>query len=431
MRTRLCFAACFVLSGAAACSSSSSQSLGAPVSDGGAGDAQGSNVEPITFNVFEDESPATPIAGALVSLDYNDGTDELQTSDVTGKVTFVSSSIASGVTVVSGGTTGRIITTVIAPNVAAYESKGLKLTLRTSTAFPSANLTGAISDKLIAGDLLGISTTSYGSYQDNTAATYTLSVLTGQPFTLVGLEHSANVVTGQNSALTVRQWFHIDHPALTAAATLDLDVGTQTPDTPSTISGTITIPPNAGTFATDCKAALVLYGADAESLSFTPQIGVATSTTLSADKGSFAYTANYITLPNVSPYAIAELYTSDGATSQEIYEGVPANGLVVSDLIAPIKLSSSGIAAGDPIDATAYTDPVFLVGLQGTDGAWTVVLPPGKMATVPHLRAELKALLGTTKVTGFVQLCRYFDDDAGHNNFCRNEMTSRNLVITP
>jgi len=406
--------------------SSSSTSPGVSV-DGGTDGSSSDAGTPTSLTIVEQESPTTPIPGAIMNLDYGDGTSELETAGADGVVSFTSASRASGVLDLSAGVAGRIVTTIMAPDLPKYESKGLQLTLRgaAATAVP---LTGTITNKNAPDDRLALSTTLPATRFDQTLLTYSLKLPPNEPFTLVGTDYSS-AGSGRSGAFTVNKWFHVDHAALTGPTTFDIDVSAQAADTATTVSGTIVIPAAASTsFKSTCKMTVTVYGVDLTKLAFTAQVGMFVTATLSADQASFAYTAQYITLPGITPFTILELDASDGSGSQRILQGPPTDALTTSDFDVPLSIDAT-LGAGSTVDGTAVTDPTFLIVSAGSEAAWTVVLVPGKTSTLPTLPAAFKTIIGTAKLSGYLDTCSYFDADAGVPGVCTHQTFSKPATI--
>jgi hypothetical protein len=295
----------------AACSSNSSAPAKAST-DAGTGDAGTT----LSFNVVEGESATTPIAGALAYAEYMDGKNESATADATGKVTFTSASIASGVESVSFGASARSVQSYVEPDLSSLASAPVSLGLLAPP--PTFKLSGALKP-VTAGDSVIMQpsiSAEQGFLADNlgASASYAMGVPPDVLFTIYGSEYLQNdKAFTRGFSTTITKWFHVDHPGLTSDTTFDIDLTTLPSDTPTTASGTIDIPGgDSGPLGGASTAYVIVLGQNGQSPISIPNIGFTTSIQLSSDNSSFLYSVQYVPYPNVMPYTYGQITQVDG-----------------------------------------------------------------------------------------------------------------------
>jgi hypothetical protein len=382
----------------AACSGKSSS--GAAPEDAGVSDAGASA---LSFNVVEAESKTTPISGALAYAEYMDGKNESAQSDATGKVTFTSASIASGVESVSFGAAARTVHSFVEPNVASLT--GAPITLEVTALPPTFVLSGALKPVTAGDSVLMQSSISPSAdfLKDNVTAssTYSFTLPSNILFTVYGSEYL--MTTGaltRGFSTTITKWFHVDHPGLTSNTTFDLDLTALPSDTSMTASGTLEIPGgDSGPLGGASTAFVIVLGQNGQSATGLPNIGFTTSIQVSSDNSSFLYSLEYVPYPNLTPSTYGQITQVDGSFSYVEVPGFPTAGQKLTGLPYPIALPGP-LSEGSAIDATTTNDSqtvVLAVDVTGNTNSpvdlWDVALPSGKISKVPVLSPAIKALL--------------------------------------
>ncbi len=341
--------------------------------------------------MVEDESPSTGLSGALAYLEFVDGTSELETADAMGHVVFTGTGIASGVVSVTAALDAtRTITSTVKPDFSSM--KQVRVPLAQGT--PTFNLVGTVKPVTV-GDALSMQTSQRGLFiADHMSALtpYKMAVQPGQLFTVYGVEgnYPGASLFAREYTFDVVQFFHFDHPSLTADnTTYDIDITALPADPTATATGEIIIPGgDSGPLGGASSAWVTVQTSGAN-------IGQATAMSVTADKSSFAYTVEYVAYAGVTPYTLGQILQADGSLSLRNVAGFPKNMQVLDNLELPLPITDT-LSAGSVLDATATSaDDVHLYVVQsgGAGVVWTVTVPAGKTSALPHLPDAIRGII--------------------------------------
>jgi hypothetical protein len=413
--------------GILACSSSESTAP-EPAPDGGTATPG----TPMTVWVYavarKAGDPATPLGGATVAFDPPDGGERVElTTEADGHAT-TNMDFTKGTAVVSATAPERIVLTALEvspetvknnpPNPFGKPNTDLVLLLGPNpkgVTSGSVEITGKLTGKAAPENVIGLASTGVFGFNYFPSDGYAARVPKGIPFSLVGFESGATDTSVPRTfdVASVRP-FRIDHAALDANTTLDIDASQGTLAT-TTVHWKLELPGGDGGPLGGTSTAF------ANVLSFDSGVGTGfyRHVAPTADKNGFDI-EELVTTADLAPEVtrtVAIIRTTDGAVALREMLGSAPDGTVFKDFIVPsavavTKQTRADAFAVDGVPTEAESVNVNLS--SGPDLEWVVLGPfkkkpggpiklpaPPSTAVLPStLTAQIVALADFASIPG-------------------------------
>ena len=377
-----------------------------------------------------------PFAGATVYLDPPGGGDRIEkTSGPDGVVTFTGLDWSKGTVDVFAWSSERVpiiglgigdpSTRVKSEDLYAFD--GLVLSLYAKDSNPDfALVKGSISNKLDPSHVVTLAALQGGAPFQTKAGTYSLRVPKSTPLSILTTEYE--VAAAPPALQTLFRWTKHDLPAVTADATIPIDLGAGTVLTPVKTKRTLLVPGGiTGPFAGATAYSYVIRQNTQAS------IGYATAATPSADKASFAVDMEHVVLDGVVPVLFDYLQTTDGASTWATTGGYPTEGATISDFLLPPAITTEKVALADGIPLDVPGDVGVSLDFYDAVGSPVATVfkarKPGEtslMYSFPALPESIAAELGA-ELQAVVTFTKGFDPAAGYS---KQYSYSRSFIVT-
>jgi hypothetical protein len=382
----------------------------------GDGDAGTGTLSVLVVSTAWPSDTETPVAGATVALEApGGGTNEL-TTDAAGRVNFTGLDWAAGTASVTAHSTGL----GLASRVGVVEADGeVKLEVF-AMAYPPADfveITGNSLNMISETNDLGVTATVPSESLSDVGPAWTMHVQPGVAFTVVGLESHQLTPPASHRGIAqfFDQWTILEHAAVTAATTIDLDFDSTATPTPTLVNGSFSGPTRSSSpLRNDGTGYFYVTSRGSQ---FTASLGWPTSIDVNPEWTGYNYDGEYLQVPGVTdPMTVYIIVAGGGARSTVIVEGWPTTGahdLAFIDLptVTAPAIFSALHPMHSPITWTAFdTDLECSVSVirDGTS-VWSIRGPTdGTSITIPAApsTADLPTLLGTGELEGRLNLFR-------------------------
>lgn len=404
----------------AACSSSSSSSSSSGAVPPPPGSDAGAPTTAMTVWVFDrgPDLPPAPLAGATVAVDP-EGADRVEaTSGPDGKA-VVNADFSKGRATVTIAAPDHAPVTLFAvrPNTPSplgqtffdKPATDVVVNLFQTTAAVDARtvkLSGSIVNKLAAGDRVNLNPNRVGTLFDDTHGSYTLRAPKGKPFLLLGSEYTFTQ-TSRSAQATIGKFFELQHDALAADTTLDIDIAAAPAVQTVTNKIHVALPGGAsGPFGAQGFARVNVL--DAFGVVFP---GVLQKSALSPDGNGFDCEVTVAQVDVGAPLVTnAVIQNPDGSATVHSELGVVADGSAIDGFLAPTASTIASAKASDTFDVSGAPSDgtVVEVVLRDVSGAplWAGFVPIGNGAPTSVKMPALPtgATLGTPFDGVFVAL---------------------------
>jgi hypothetical protein len=330
-----------------------------------------------------------PFQGATVAAELPGGETREVTTGSDGKATFTGVDWSLGTAAV----------TAWAPGMRPWSYSGigaqdtdLPTWLHPLAAPPKATVSGTAQNLPdVSQGELDVSASNGLSSSTTSTSSFSLDVQTGVDFSLLGVAWVSSSMTGRDWTVTVGGWARVDHAAITADATIDLDFAT--PVTAVGFSGTLVLPTKADdrfrTRSIGTGNVWTLESGGAFSL------GGIFQSTVAGDGNSLGYAGEYVQFAGATIMTTYQLVVESSLQpdtwrgSSVIQRGYPEDGaqitgfltepLITTDVSNPVPLHSP-IAWTMPDGATqavltVYKDGAPVWYVWSLPGAGTLTLP--------------------------------------------------------
>jgi hypothetical protein len=344
-----------------------------------------------------------PVGDVTVALDEPGGGRTELTTDAEGRVTFEGLDWSLGTAATTLYKDGYALASRVGIEEQAEE---LKLSIYAMEEVPPPEFVELSGTATMADPThtLTVSATIPNEIFSLEGPAWTLPVMPGLEFTLIGVESSFNSTTGREIDRTIHGWLMADHAAVTAATTVALDF--TTPAAATTVSGSFTLPSRADSRLRTAGYGLVSVYSDNY---YTGLIGNSTHSDVSGDGNSIAYDVEYVQPAGAEPMTVFFVVTGD-EFSRAMVGGYPTAGahdagLLDLPLLTVPATMSTRHPLHDPMQWQLFdTDVRVLVYLfrdeqtvwtvRGPDDATTIAIPD------PPAGVDTTALLGTGLLEG-------------------------------
>jgi hypothetical protein len=254
-------------------------------------------------------------------------------------------------------------------------------------------LTGKVSNAV--GNEILLSTSNGGQWQGG-GGTYSMAVKPDTPFSIFSVEHTApetQSVGPRGRETEIKRWAKIDHPAVTADTTFDIDLAAASPLVPTKVKGKLIIPGGDTGPLGGSSSALVFVHDD----SGFGNVGLSSKVDLTADGSAFDFDLEYVPIEGGAFQTQAIIFVPDGSLSMAFTHATPAEGMVLDGFLPPPVVVETSRSLSEPFSFEGFPDGarprITLVDSRGP--RWFVDCPRGTTsATLPVLEGAAKTALG-------------------------------------
>jgi hypothetical protein len=367
---------------------------------------------------FPAQPPATPLAGAKVTIQQGSSAPLERVAAADGKV-VVPVELARG----------PVSVTASAPAHSTHAmvdvTKGPVTMYLVRTAPDSAvELSGTFSNKLAAGNTITLTSTTGADSFQSPAGSYTLPVASGKPFSLVGLEVKRGTAPAGGFAQDFLRWFQIDRAGMTADTMLDIDVGAQTALTQKTGTLELTTPGGAtGPLAdADFPYVFILLKNGNGFLGAATKMGPNAAGT--GFEGDFGW---------VQPNGVSDdqlryrtlISAPDGSYANHSRDAVPPAALTVDDFLLPPVVTLSKAQPGTTVSWSNWSDAepgdcaLDVYSTDGTNKQYELMITTAERKSelvVPELPASVRTALAGKVLEGRLECRKYDSDQKGYRS---------------
>jgi hypothetical protein len=361
----------------------------------------------------------TPLAGAAVAVDLADGKRVEAIADASGVADVVGIDWEKGPVNVTAYAADHTVFT----ELGVAKTDAFSVNLDSTRAPTSVNVAGTLKGKDTINDDVTLSATTPDStfFQDSTGS-YSMTVPSGEAFTMVGLDWVLAGGVGVSSrgvAQTFLKWARLDQPASSGDVTADFDFGAATALTPVTVHGHADIPGGASGPLSRSFAYYVVSTVESAGAAF---IGAPTLSDVTKDASGFDWSGQYVQLDGATPMTTYEIANQDGSGTLAFEMSYPTDGEQLTDLLplpdsatTPIQLSD-GASFGNAPASLSWVSLHLTVGTAPTVKlAWVVRQKNGPFAqlNVPALPtgADPATVFGGAQISGQIRYCGGAFDD--------------------
>lgn len=418
-----------------------------PLVDAGAADS-GPVGNSLTVLAFETIGRvAMPISGATVALDQVGAARMEQTTGADGKTTFVGVDLAAGASVTAAAGPDRAIrsATFSEAELPGLQTLGLanaagEITLELTPLAPpdSITLSGTATGLADNGHLFMVSALAPGANPpaEHAGPSWSLSMpSTADPFPMVACEYMRfpGTTSPRGSELTVFAWLLQSQAAVSADATIDIDMSTAS-ETPAPYAGSFTIP--TGGFFDEARASMSIRTAPALGSAI---IGNTRRIDISADGTAFDYEGEAITVAGATDLYTQIILAKTPQFSMAYLRGDLRTGAHDPALLEPPEPTSPAFGVDHPLhapitwisrDANAMFNLSLMRG-SGTNAVivWRLSVPTGsRQAAFPQLPSTVDAAaLFSDIVDARINACDY----SAEEQRCLRSAVARAFTLTP
>ncbi|MBI5502403.1 MAG: carboxypeptidase regulatory-like domain-containing protein [Deltaproteobacteria bacterium] len=362
---------------------------------------------------YDDEGH--PAEGATVAVDKPGGERVEETTGADGRATFGAIDWSLGDASITAALEGYVVHS--RTGVAEVDGEVELGLFRRGPSPDLVELSGTALGMAADANTLSVGTTIRGEAYWSDGPDWSIQVEPGAAFAIVAAErHSGPGFSGQHLEMIIDHWLLVDHAAITAATTFDLDFATGA--TPTVVEGSFPMPARAESRLRTNGLGWITSFLTVGSAT----VSYPTVTDPASDWNSVEYTVEYVEPAGVDVADVRTQYclVQSDNYSCAIEDGYPAAGAqAVTLLDLPRMIHPSGLTPyplHDPIEWEAWDNEVYpLLVLEDDAGrVWTIrgAMDATSMVvpTLPSIVDEAE-LLGTGVVEASFAIYRLRPDD--------------------
>lgn len=273
------------------------------------------------------------------------------------------------------------------------------------------------------------STRGMSMYQGSSSS-YELTLLPNDPSSIVFLDWSdpsPATVSSRGIEQVFHRWLRFDQAPIAGDETRDFDLDTGAVLPTTKVNAKIAIPGGANGPLGGSSTGYVQVSSETSNPA-SLFIGAATKADVSADGESFELTIEYANIEGGSPVTQYMILLADGAQTFLALPGLPTEGFVASDMLAPPVVIEAKRSLSEPFALDGLPDdaPSRLLLADARGRSWNIDVPQGiKSVHLPALEGALGDAVGKLS-TG--RIAAFADPDPEQQMF-RRAVVSRSFKV--
>ena len=396
--------------------------------DTGTGDG-GTEIDVLAIYVYDPNTAALdPVEGVTVAFDTTDGErlEAVSGADGFAAVELDVERFSSAIAHADGSSFSVVTAAAVVPGykpgyvlaMLPSWSLGEEVSLPVRAGSGWTTVSGALLNMVDAQHSVVASATTASEWflEHDGPASYALDVPTGQDFTIVALEFEEDENWGDDRLIgeVFHSWVVIDQPAISEAATVDIDFGDAV--VPNSIVGSIQAPTDTILAEQGFMYINVLAGGAYSGFSHTTSPG--------ADGASYDFQLEYVDVAGIDPTTQVQVFGPDGSFSQLwLQGGLPSEGAQDLGLLSPPRRTAPSGEGPFPWDQSITYTPsadvesflfyfsewgqlgVVYTGADETQFA----LPPLPSTSTTLTSGEITAIMGSINTVSETVYVEAFD----------------------